>query len=801
MAQGPAPTPVAPQKPSRSRLELISTGTLKLRKRVRAAELWRRALESPALWIGLFLVLGTWALVPGAFLFTPRVASNTIADRDFVATRDLLLLDDEATHAKQEQAREAVLPVYDFDPGVAAELEEQVAQLFGRGRRLLTRETAGEANEEQARQEVVKQLLVRPPAPEGFRLTQEQLELLARRRFSPELQDRISGVFVQALRRGVVGNKTMLLENRLRGIVQRNLGTGGEQVLLDLFGPLGYPEEARALLESEVRDWSGYSSEERRILVDLLVANLPANLLPNRSETLLRRDAAASGAGQVFNQVRKGQVIVRKGDVIDEGDAYAIAQMRGERQLLLQIPPLAGTLLLLSLASAVVWLGLRRERVSDHGPRRLFGEGLLLLLLSLLGAKFCFVVAAGLSSVFEGPPLNAARSWAYATPFATLALLVTLLLGRHAALLLSILFSILASRLVVDNDPLWVVFYAFAGSVAVIYALDHYQFRQRLVMVRVGVVVGAVNVILALIFAGAFSSGERGWMQLGFDLLCAFAGGLLAAAVASFAVPILEAMLGITTDIKLLELSNTNLPLLRRLAFEAPGTFQHSLMVANLAKEGCEAIGADPILAYTSGLYHDVGKVFRPDYFIENQRPGQNRHDKLLPSMSALILLNHVKDGVELAREHNLPRVIRDAIQQHHGTRLIKYFYNRALEQRDPEAGDVTEEKYRYPGPRPQNKVMGVLMLADAVEAASRTLTEPTPQKIRGLIRKIQDDCLNDGQLDQTDLTLSDLSHVSEAFLRVLANIFHQRVDYPGFDFNAGPKREKRPVADAARAS
>jgi len=169
--------------------------------------------------------------------------------------------------------------------------------------------------------------------------------------------------------------------------------------------------------------------------------------------------------------------------------------------------------------------------------------------------------------------------------------------------------------------------------------------------------------------------------------------------------------------------------------------------------------------------------------------------------MSALILLNHVKDGLELAREHHLPRVIRDAIRQHHGTRLIKYFYSKAVEQRDPEAGDVTEEKYRYPGPPPQNKVMGVLMLADAVEAASRTLVEPTPGKIRGLIETIVNDCLDDGQLDQTDLTLSDLRNVSEAFLRVLVNIFHQRVDYPGFDFNAGTKREKRPLTDAARAS
>lgn len=801
MASGPT-APHSNGKPRQSRLELISTGTLTLRRRLRAADLWQKALEMPALWVGLFLIVGVWALMPGAFLFSSRAVPNTIAERDYVATRDLLLLDEAATRAKQDQAREEVLQVYDFDPGAANELEGRLHQLFNRGRRLLTRAAASELEAEAAREQVVQEL-AQARRSEGLHLTREHLELLARKQFSPDLEDRLRGALVQALRRGVVGNKTLLLENRMRGIALRNLGSGVEQVQLDLFGPLGYPEEARELFDSEIRDWSGYSAAERQALADLLLQNLPSNLLPNRSETLARREAAAAEAGQVFNQVRKGQVIVRKGDVIDPADAHAIAQMRGESQLLLKVPPLVGTLFLLALASLVVWLGLQRERVADHSPRRLFGEGLLLLLLSLLGAKFCFLVAGALSSAFEAPPLNAARSWAYATPFAALALLAALLLGRYAALMLSILFSILASRLGVDGAP-WVVFYAFGGSLAAIYALERYQFRHRLVVARVGMVVGVINVVMALILISLASPDERGWMQVGFDVLCAFAGGLLVAAAASFAVPVLESLLGITTDIKLVELSNTNLPLLRRLAFEAPGTFQHSLMVANLAKEGCEVIGADPVLAYTSGLYHDVGKVLRPDYFIENQRPGQNRHDKLLPSMSALILLSHVKDGVELAREQGLPRVIEDAIRQHHGTRLIKYFYSRALEQREVEAGEVSEEKYRYPGPKPQNKVMGVLMLADAIEAASRTLSEPTPLKIRGMIRTIVEDCLNDGQLDHTDLTLSDLHNVTEAFLRVLANIFHQRVDYPGFDFNAGPRREKRPVladTDAARAS
>ncbi|HVG07291.1 MAG TPA: HDIG domain-containing protein [Thermoanaerobaculia bacterium] len=802
-------------KPRPSRIDLLQTGTFRLRRRLQDQRPWQRALETPSLWVTLFLIIGTWTLMPGAFLFSPRATPGAIAARDYVASRDLLVWDEEATRTKQQQAREAVLPVYDLDLGALDDLDGRIEQIFVRGRRLLARSAQtgeGSAESPAPAPSLAAQDLLREIRPEQLRLSDGQAELLVRKRFSAQLEERLRSLATRALRRGVVSNKALLLENRMRGIVLRRLESGAqgtEEVHFDLFDHLSYPGEAREFLDSEIGDWSGYTSRERSLLADLLFDNLAINLLPNRSETLDRSEAAAAGAGRVFNQIRKGQVIVRKGDVVDAGDARVIAQMRGERQLRMQVPPLAGTFFLLALATAVVWLALSREKVADHSPRRVFGESLLLLLGSLLGAKFCFLVAGALSGAFDAEPLNSARSYAYAVPFASLALLAALLLGRHAALVLSILVSILASRLAVDGDGQWVIFYGFAGSLAAIYALDRFQFRQRLVMVRVGLVVGVINVLMVLILT-ALGSAERGWMHIGFDLLCAFVGGLLVTAVASFAVPILESLLAITTDIKLVELANTNLPLLRRLAFEAPGTFQHSLMVANLAKEGCEAIGADPVLAYSAGLYHDVGKVLRPEYFVENQRGGQNRHDKLLPSMSALILLNHVKDGLELAREHGLPQVIQDAISQHHGTRLIKYFYHRAMEQKDPEALEVTEDKYRYPGPKPQNKVMGVLMLADAVEAASRTLAEPAPAKIRGLIQTILEDILKDGQLEHTDLTLSDLRTVSDTFLRVLANIFHQRIDYPGFDFNAGSRRadKRAPAGDtvgeagaAARAS
>ncbi len=777
-----------------------ATGSIRLPKGPRPRDLWDRALEMPFLWLALFLVLGAWCLLPGAFLFTHRVEPGTIAERDYIASRDLLLLDRNATQAKQQKERDAVLPLYDFDPGAFQDSDRKLADLFGLGRRLLARVSVdsdgGRVEMRQSDRAAVLEELA-SPAPDRLRTTQEQLVLLLRRDFSRDLEDRLRSLMGQALRRGVVANKDQLLENQLRGVTLRDLGSGQERTQANLFAHLGYPDEVRDFFESEVRGWSGYSADERRLLVALLTDNLTPNLLLNLSETQVRQEAAATGVSQVFNQIRKGQVIVRKGDPISEPQARVIAQMRGERQLRHQLGPMAAILALLGLVAATLWLAGQRERVADHSQARVLSESLLLLLISLLATKFCFLVANALSGAFEASALTSARSWAYAIPFASVAMLATLLLGRNAALMLSVLFSVLCSRLVLDGDGLWVVFYGLAGSLGAISALERYQFRHRLVMARVGLIVGGINLLMVLILT-ALGPAERDAMQVAFDALCALAGGLLVTAVGSFALPILEWMLGITTDIKLVELSNTNLPLLRDLAFKAPGTFQHSLMVANLAKEGCEAIRADPVLAYTAGLYHDVGKMERPDYFIENQRPGHNRHDKLLPSMSALILINHVKEGVDLARQDNLPQVIQDAIQQHHGTRLMKFFYSRAQEQREPGAEDITEERYRYPGPKPQNKVMGVLMLADAVEAASRTLTEPTPAKVRGLIRTIFEDCLQDGQLDHTDLTLTDLRNVGESFHRVLSNIFHQRIDYPGFDFNAGPKREKRAIRQAS---
>jgi putative nucleotidyltransferase with HDIG domain len=248
--------------------------------------------------------------------------------------------------------------------------------------------------------------------------------------------------------------------------------------------------------------------------------------------------------------------------------------------------------------------------------------------------------------------------------------------------------------------------------------------------------------------------------------------GLAAAAL----VPLAELGFGFTTDITLLELANLDRPILRRLMIEAPGTYHHSVIVGALAEAAALEIDANPLIAKVSGYFHDIGKIRKPLYFIENQRNGKNRHDKLAPSLSSLILAAHIKDGVEIAREHRLGRMIVEAIAQHHGTSLMRYFFEKAKQLKGAEA--VKEADFRYPGPKPQTPEAALVMLADVVEAASRTLENPTPARIKALVTELVGGVLADGQLDECDVTLREIHKITASFVAILNGIHHQRIEY-----------------------
>jgi hypothetical protein len=270
--------------------------------------------------------------------------------------------------------------------------------------------------------------------------------------------------------------------------------------------------------------------------------------------------------------------------------------------------------------------------------------------------------------------------------------------------------------------------------------------------------------------------------ELDFSIVTNAGWGVLNAAISTalafFMIPVLEVTCGVTTDWTVLELSDLNRPLLKRLMLEAPGTYHHSMVMGTLADAACDAVGANSLLCRVQCYYHDIGKINKPEYFIENialNPRGTNPHDRLTPSMSCLILESHIRDGVELSRQHKLPDILIDAIREHHGTSEMSYFYEKAKK----EGLSVDREDFRYPGPRPQTKETAIVMLADAVEASSRVLTDPHPSRLRGLVRKVIDARVADGELEECGLTLADLAKVREAFVLVLTGMFHTRIRYP----------------------
>jgi cyclic-di-AMP phosphodiesterase PgpH len=286
-----------------------------------------------------------------------------------------------------------------------------------------------------------------------------------------------------------------------------------------------------------------------------------------------------------------------------------------------------------------------------------------------------------------------------------------------------------------------------------------------------------VNLAMALSFQ-VFSNSLL-TVQTLYCLIFAAAGGIINAVFVTGTIPLIENLFYYTTDIRLLEQANFNSPVLRELMARAPGTYHHSVLVGNLVEAAAETINANPLLARVAAYYHDIGKISKPLYFIENMCDADNRHDRLAPSMSALVLISHVKEGGELAKEHRLGQPIIDIIRQSHGTGLITYFYQKAKKLAAQEGKEVDEREFRYPGPKPQTREAGLVLLADHVEAASRTLADPTPARIQGMVQKIINNIFIDGQLDECELTLKNLHEIAKSFNRILTGIYHQRIDYP----------------------
>jgi putative nucleotidyltransferase with HDIG domain len=535
---------------------------------------------------------------------------------------------------------------------------------------------------------------------------------------------------------------------------------------------------ARQELELKVLSLPGWSQEQKSTLVAAILPLLRPNVVLDQTATATAREAEANKIPPVTISLKRNQMIAREGDTVTSAMLAQLAALKTTGRAGRPWHNFVGLLLIVFAVYWAVWKFTEHRgtvSVLSLSKRRAFALVGSAIVVETALMRVGFTLSDSVANGMKNAPLNDPTLWNFAIPFAAASLLVVMLVDTQLAFLTGIVTALFAGMLAPTG--IQQSLYAMISCAAAVYGIGRYRERQSVTLA--GLLVGVGNSVMALaLIAYAEQSFTLNAVLLATG--CGFAGGLLTAIFAAGGLPINESLFGILTDVKLLELSNADLPVLGQLALRAPGTNQHSHAVGQLAEDACRAVDANPLLARIGALYHDIGKVAAPEYFVENQQ-GENPHDHMRPSQSARIIISHVTYGQKLAKEISLPKKISDFIPQHHGTRTLHFFLRKAQSQAKPD--EVIDEKdFRYPGPKPQFKEAAIMMLADSCEAAARSLARPDPENIRIIVVKIVEAVISDGQLDECDLTLQEITRIREAMISALTAIYHARIDYPGFN-------------------
>ena len=707
-------------------------------------------------------------------------ALGEIAPYDIVAPEELLVVDAKLTDERREHRRLAVADVYEHNSERAGQLVDEMISLFEEGRQRLAE---GDDLDAAARAALLKNAL-------GDGLPGAALAPLSRLRFSRELQRSLSEAVGWSMRGLVVGNKAML--ERAASIALIHLPSRREEILTD-YGAIVDVAAAREDLRRELAGRLDLRAAEELALTEFAASFVDANVVFDSGQTQQRQRAAVEGVPPVTVRLPRGHMLAKKGERLNAGTLERIDAAREATQGGLGWQGWASILLVLSLLAFFLYryAGYHHR---NYGKHKHLHALLVLMLISMmfLTRAIQWVAREAIENLSE--PFNQLDAYTYLIPLGAGAIMIALLSNGRIATVYTAFASVLFGAL--NGNDFYAMVWAMLVQLSGVYAISAY--RERTAVLRAGFVVGGAGAFLALaieVLRGDVDSLARELYSAGL----AFVGGAVGVGLLiSFLLPLLESLFHVLTDVRLLELSNVDNPLLQQLAVKAPGSYNHSLVVGTLAQEGARAVGANTLFCRVAAVYHDIGKINHPEYYVENQH-GRNPHDRLTPSMSALVIASHVKDGVKLAREAGLPEQIVDIIPQHHGTKLMGYFYEKAKATADPGLGPVKEEDFRYPGPKPQTREAAIFMLADSVEAAARSIDEPTANRLQEMISKITNSIVLDGQLDHCDLTFADLERIQKAFHRSLVGMYHHRVDYPGFDFGNRPKADaKAESADGA---
>ena len=737
---------------------------------------WARQEQHPLFFVLLFVLLISYfiAYIPSKSLPVPQ--EGEIATADIIAPEDLTIEDKETTESRRQAAEETILPVYSLDPNIFLNSEENIRELFTSGQEFVnTPATAARIEEFQT--SIFESY--------GFEIPDKILRALVQAKFPLTLQENLISLLGIVSEQGIIFTKNLFIHKEPETGLTLIRSVSDEKTI-SVSDILDIPE-SREKIQEEL-DQLDLSSIENELLFSLSNLFLSHNINYNQVETDRRQRQARADVETVFYNIKKGKVIVRKGDEIN---SEVLKQINIINQNLSDKPSwlmnFFGAFLLFALLMVSLYYYLKSIKKFDSSFKIFFMMGVILI-MSLLFYKLSLFLSEILSKSTSLSILTHSESYPYAMPIQFGTMILAFLAGIHIALIFAVINSLLLGYLYHAN--FYFLVFSLIGALAAIYGIKHYGKKKRSTIFNAGLaLVAPVNILILLSFHLIRESiGPFGIFAS--EIIMAVFGALLSATLAFLFLPSFENLFGFITQSKLLELTNSDLPILRQMAIEAPGTYHHSLIVSSLAEKAADILKIDSMLVKAGALYHDIGKIKRPEYFIENHTRNLDMHKDLKPSMSTLVIINHVKEGVEQAKKLKLPKKIRDIIEQHHGNSLVRYFFEKAKTAYDPEMQKVGEESYRYAGPKPKSKEAALVMLSDSIEAASRSLKSPTKAHLKRLINDIINNYLQDGQMDDCEITIKELKLCAASFLETLYTIYHHRVEYPGFDFEKSEKRK-----------
>jgi len=732
--------------------------------------------------IALVSIISSLIFYPRYSIFKTRYSIGDIADKNITSPENFFIEDHDATMEKKQAAVNNVLTVYDYNRDLKQMLEKKIIQAFA-----IPRAVINSAGKDADKQEGLhsKIISLKPEFEKilGIPVNYGAFQLLEKEKFSPEIPKLIIKILGQILENGVVANKDILLNDNKKGIVLKTIGVNNEKIIRNLKHFYGM-DQARAMVRI-LGDplLKGMDYNLINLIVDFTQRLIQPNITLNRRETEKRKANAASSVKPILYQIKKGEIILRKGQQISKTDMLKLSALRkkaGHTRLLEQGIGTGLIILVLLIITYYIHLRYRHEIRTGQNKNLLFIAGVIvtIFLITQLSVTFADALDEKTSMGFVS------ESIFFGIPVAAGAMSICQFLGFTVAFPFAIVMAVIAA-MIFENSYAFCLYFMIS-SIMGAYWIKNVRHRRDIILA--GIRLGLFNICIAAIIE--FYKADIGPVKLLWDSLFSFAGGISAAIVTIGVTPMIEMAFGFTTDSRLLELANLDQPLMRRLMIEAPGTYHHSVIVGSMVEAAASEIGANALLAKVCGYYHDIGKLKNPLYFIENQKHGKNIHNKISPSMSCLVLTSHVKNGVQLAREYGLGQEIIDCIQQHHGTSLIRFFYEKARTVKKDQTVNIDD--FRYSGPKPQTKEIALVMMADTVEAAARTLEDPSPSRIQGLVQQIINKIFSDNQLDESPLTLKDLHIIARNFNKILTGIYHHRIEYPEKPFPENIKKKAK---------